>query len=148
MVNAALVGSYVREPITSRLVVFEEDAARLNRSGAPLRVLKPAAWRPLSCSPRREGLLQNLQEGKSRCLGLCGCRRTAGLLASAFAVIPSAPAGAANSPTFRDCSLLVESVDPDFVQISGVAVFAAWHPHGADLAEVGGSDRLRVVQPR
>jgi hypothetical protein len=47
---------------------------------------------------------------------------TAGLLASALAVIPSAPASAANSPTFRDCSLFVEGVDPDFVQISGVAV--------------------------
>jgi hypothetical protein len=47
---------------------------------------------------------------------------TAGLLAATFAVIPSAPASAANSPTFRDCSLLVEGVDPDFVQISGVAV--------------------------
>jgi len=46
----------------------------------------------------------------------------AGLLASAFAVVPSAPASAANSPTFRDCSLFAEGVDPDFVQISGVSV--------------------------
>ena len=46
----------------------------------------------------------------------------AGLLASAFTVWPGAPAHAANSPTFRDCSLFVEGADPDFVQISGVAV--------------------------
>jgi hypothetical protein len=51
----------------------------------------------------------------------------AGLLASAVAVIPPAPASAANSPTLRDCSLLVEGVDPDFVQISGVTV----SPQGA-----------------
>ena len=31
-------------------------------------------------------------------------------------------AGAANSPTFRDCSLFVSGFDPDFVQISGVTV--------------------------
>jgi hypothetical protein len=35
-----------------------------------------------------------------------------------------APAGAANSPTFRDCSL-VAGVDPDFVQLSGVHVGSA-----------------------
>ena len=49
---------------------------------------------------------------------------TAGLIASAFVVVPPVPAGAANSPTFRDCSLFVEGVDPDFVQISGVGVSA------------------------
>lgn len=43
------------------------------------------------------------------------------LLASSFVVLPS-PTSAANSPTFRDCSLFVEGVDPDFVQISGVTV--------------------------
>jgi hypothetical protein len=47
---------------------------------------------------------------------------TAGLLASAAAVGPQAPASAANSPTLRDCSLLAEGVDPDFVQITGVTV--------------------------
>jgi hypothetical protein len=31
-------------------------------------------------------------------------------------------ASAANSPTFRDCSLLVAGFDPDFVQLSGVLV--------------------------
>ena len=35
---------------------------------------------------------------------------------------PSRSSAAANSPTFRDCSLLVEGVDPDFVQLSGVTV--------------------------
>jgi hypothetical protein len=29
---------------------------------------------------------------------------------------------AANSPTFRDCSLFVSGFDPDFVQVSGVTV--------------------------
>ena len=35
-------------------------------------------------------------------------------------LVPSATA--ANSPTFRDCSLFVSGFDPDFVQISGVMV--------------------------
>jgi hypothetical protein len=35
----------------------------------------------------------------------------------------AAPAGAANSPTFRDCSL-VGGTDPDFVKLSGVTVAA------------------------
>src|SRR5438552_2937597 len=35
-------------------------------------------------------------------------------------VIPAA--SAANSPTFRDCSLLVAGIDPDFVQLSEVTV--------------------------
>jgi hypothetical protein len=47
----------------------------------------------------------------------------AGVLATAFAAMPSStPASAANSPTFRDCSLLVDGIDADFVQISGVTV--------------------------
>jgi len=47
----------------------------------------------------------------------------AAALAAGYLVIPaSSPASAANSPTFRDCSLLVEGVDADFVQISGVTV--------------------------
>src|SRR5438309_8129955 len=34
-----------------------------------------------------------------------------------------APAAhAANSPTFRDCSVFVEGFDPDFVQLSGATV--------------------------
>jgi hypothetical protein len=46
-----------------------------------------------------------------------------GLTALAMALGPAInSADAANSPTFRDCSLLVAGVDPDFVQISGVAV--------------------------
>jgi len=45
------------------------------------------------------------------------------LLALGAAAVPSsAPVVAANSPTFRDCSLLVEGIDPDFVQLSGVTV--------------------------
>jgi hypothetical protein len=36
---------------------------------------------------------------------------------------PAIPAAsAANSPTFRDCSLFVSGTDPDFVQLSGVTV--------------------------
>jgi hypothetical protein len=42
------------------------------------------------------------------------------------------PAGAANSPTFRDCSL-VAGLDPDFVQLSGVAV----GPEGALTVPAG-----------
>jgi hypothetical protein len=34
----------------------------------------------------------------------------------------AASANAANTPTFRDCSLFVSGFDEDFVQISGVAV--------------------------
>lgn len=46
----------------------------------------------------------------------------AGLLAFGWAALPSAPAHAANGPTFRDCSLLVDGIDPDFVQLDGVTV--------------------------
>jgi hypothetical protein len=45
-----------------------------------------------------------------------------GLTVLAIALGPAiGSAGAANSPTFRDCSL-VAGFDPDFVQISGVTV--------------------------
>jgi hypothetical protein len=37
-------------------------------------------------------------------------------------MLPGSLAQAANSPTFRDCSLFVVGFDPDFVQISGVTV--------------------------
>jgi hypothetical protein len=48
----------------------------------------------------------------------------AATLAMGAALVPasSSPAVAANSPTFRDCSLLLDGVDPDFVQLSGVTV--------------------------
>jgi hypothetical protein len=51
-------------------------------------------------------------------------RLLAGLAVPAIALAsPAIPAAsAANSPTFRDCSLLVAGVDPDFVQLSGVNV--------------------------
>jgi PASTA domain len=42
--------------------------------------------------------------------------------ASAFVAVPVAEA--ANSPTFRDCSLFVAGIDPDFVQLSGVSTGA------------------------
>jgi hypothetical protein len=42
------------------------------------------------------------------------------MMALASPALPSADA--ANGPTFRDCSLLVAGVDPDFVQLSGVTV--------------------------
>ncbi|TML00319.1 MAG: hypothetical protein E6G34_02200 [Actinobacteria bacterium] len=45
-----------------------------------------------------------------------------GLTVLALALGPIDSAGAANSPTFRDCSLFVSGFDPDFVQISGVTV--------------------------
>jgi hypothetical protein len=50
-------------------------------------------------------------------------RRLLGLCTLALVVCWQAPASAdaANSPTFRDCSL-VGGVDPDFVQLTGVAV--------------------------
>jgi len=49
-----------------------------------------------------------------------------GLTALAIALGPAIDsAGAANSPTFRDCSLFVEGFDPDFVQVSEVTVTPA-----------------------
>src|SRR5437588_11193678 len=44
------------------------------------------------------------------------------VLAAALASPAIPAANAANSPTFRDCSLLVAGFDPDFVEISGVKV--------------------------
>jgi hypothetical protein len=43
---------------------------------------------------------------------------------SATALFAAPPAGAANSPTFRDCSLIAPGIDPDFVQLSGVTADA------------------------
>lgn len=40
------------------------------------------------------------------------------LLATSLALLPATPAHAGNSPTFRDCSLLI-GIDPDFVQLYG-----------------------------
>ena len=54
-------------------------------------------------------------------------RRRAGLIAMATALaatlilLPAGRARAGNSPTFRDCSLLI-GIDPDFVQLYGVTV--------------------------
>jgi hypothetical protein len=45
----------------------------------------------------------------------------AGLVVLLAAWLPATPAGAANSPTFRDCSFIA-GLDPDFVQLSGAAV--------------------------
>jgi hypothetical protein len=45
-------------------------------------------------------------------------------LSAASAVVAVPVADAANSPTFRDCSLFAAGVDPDFVQISGVSTGA------------------------
>ena len=45
-----------------------------------------------------------------------------GLTVLAIALGPIDSAGAANSPTFRDCSAFVEGFDPDFIQLSGVRV--------------------------
>jgi hypothetical protein len=45
-------------------------------------------------------------------------RRLAGLIAFAALWLPAHAAGAANSPTFRDCSFL-GGLDPDFVKLTG-----------------------------
>jgi hypothetical protein len=48
---------------------------------------------------------------------------SSGVLALALVATPSArTVTATNGPTFRDCSLLLNGVDPDFVQIFGVTV--------------------------
>lgn len=44
-----------------------------------------------------------------------------GAIALALVITPATPARAANSPTFRDCSLIA-GLDPDFVEISLVTV--------------------------
>jgi hypothetical protein len=48
-------------------------------------------------------------------------------LAAATALFAAPSASAANSPTFRDCSLFAAGVDPDFVQLSGVSMDAQGH---------------------
>ena len=71
--------------------------------------------------------------------------------------VPVSPARAANSPTFRDCSLLV-GLDPDFVQLYGVTLrngsltVAANHPtvqveasESADPGDSGGHVTLGVT---
>ncbi len=45
-----------------------------------------------------------------------------GALVLCAASLPVSAASAANSPTFRDCSLFAPGIDPDFVQLSGVTV--------------------------
>jgi hypothetical protein len=42
-------------------------------------------------------------------------------LGTSVCLVPAAPVSAANSPTFRDCSL-VAGADPDFVKLTGVTV--------------------------
>ncbi len=44
------------------------------------------------------------------------------VLALGVAGVRVSVVSAANSPTFRDCSLFVSGFDPDFVQLSGVTV--------------------------
>jgi hypothetical protein len=46
----------------------------------------------------------------------------AGALALGGFVLSAPAATAQNSPTFRDCSLLAQGVDPDFVQLFGVTL--------------------------
>jgi hypothetical protein len=46
----------------------------------------------------------------------------AGALALGGFALAAPAAIAQNSPTFRDCSLLVQGLDPDFVQLFGVAL--------------------------
>jgi hypothetical protein len=46
----------------------------------------------------------------------------AGALAMAGFVLSAPAATAQNSPTLRDCSLLAQGVDPDFVQLFGVTL--------------------------
>ncbi len=48
-------------------------------------------------------------------------RALIGLGVIAAALLPTQAASAANSPTFRDCSL-IGGIDPDFVQLSGATV--------------------------
>jgi hypothetical protein len=45
-----------------------------------------------------------------------------GAVVASTALLAAPAAQAANSPTLRDCSLLLPGLDPDFVQLSGVAV--------------------------
>ena len=45
-----------------------------------------------------------------------------GALVVGTALLAVPAASAANSPTFRDCSIFVPGFDPDFVQLSGVTV--------------------------
>jgi hypothetical protein len=63
----------------------------------------------------------------------------AGLVVLLAAWLPAAPAGAANSPTFRDCSFIA-GLDPDFVQLSGVGAGP-----GGPLA-VGSAQRAVTVE--
>jgi len=51
-------------------------------------------------------------------------RILAGVATLVVGLIGAPVAGAANSPTFRDCSLFVPGFDPDFVELSGAAVGA------------------------
>ena len=44
-----------------------------------------------------------------------------------FSIVGAPSAGAQNSPTFRDCSLLVQGVDPDFLQLFGVMLDPQGH---------------------
>jgi hypothetical protein len=46
----------------------------------------------------------------------------ASVAAIASTLLTAVAASAANGPTFRDCSLFVAGVDPDFVELSGVTV--------------------------
>jgi hypothetical protein len=46
----------------------------------------------------------------------------ASVVAIATGLLTAEAASAANGPTFRDCSLFVAGVDPDFVELSGVMV--------------------------
>jgi hypothetical protein len=62
------------------------------------------------------------------------------VLAAALASPAIPAADAANSPTFRDCSLLVAGVDPDFVEISGVTVGS-----GGALTVKRGTNHVNVL---
>jgi hypothetical protein len=61
-------------------------------------------------------------------------------LAAGVAMATPAPVGAANSPAFRDCSLLISGFDPDFVKVSG-----AMPGSGGDLVVPASKRRVRVT---
>jgi hypothetical protein len=51
-----------------------------------------------------------------------GALAGAGALAVGGSLLAAPAATAQNSPTFRDCSIVAQGIDPDFVQLFGVAL--------------------------
>jgi hypothetical protein len=81
---------------------------------------------------------------------------TVAALSAAIALVGAPAADAANSATFRDCSLFAPGIDPDFVQISGVSTGAGGSltasgpvkleaSESADIGDSGGHVTLNVT---